>query len=76
MNFNDNIFAIREAGKNQKGNALELDVQRVQFNNWQRDLLQELMGVNSNLKSIKKRIEYALILIVLCAAFTFINPWL
>ena len=74
--MNDNIFTLGKAGKTEAGRVIEADVQRVQFNNWQRDVLQELKGINSNLGLQKKRLEYVAILIVVGIAFAFIYPWL
>ena len=73
--MNDNIFTLSEIGKGEASKSLESDVQRVQFNNWQRDVLQELKGINNNLGLLQKRTEYALVLIVAGATFAFFMPW-
>jgi hypothetical protein len=74
--MNDNVFTLGEAGKAAAGKALEADVQRVQFNNWQRDVIQELKGINTNLVVLKKRTEYVVALIIAGIAFAFIYPWI
>ena len=74
--MNDNIFTLGKAGKAEAGRVIESDIQRVQFNNWQRDLLQELKGINSNLRLLKKRTEYLVVLVVAGIAFAFVYPWL
>ena len=74
--MNDNIFTLGNAGKAEPGRVIEADVQRVQFNNWQRDVLQELKGINSNLELLKKYTKYVAILIVAGMVFAFIHPWL
>ena len=75
MKMNDNIFTLGKAGKAEPSRVIEADVHRVQFNNWQRDVLQELKGINSNLELLKKYTKYVAILIVAGVVFTFIHPW-
>ena len=76
MKMNDNIFTLGKAGKAEPARVTEEDVHRVQFNNWQRDVLQELKGINSNLELLKKYTKYVAILIVAGMVFAFIHPWL
>ena len=73
--MNDNIFTLGKAGKAEPGRVIEADVQRVQFNNWQREVLQELKGINSNLELFKKYTKYVAILIVAGVVFAFIYLW-
>lgn len=74
--MNDNVFTFSGTGKAEAGESLESDVQRVQYNNWQRDVLKELKGINNNLGLLKKRAEYSAVIIVAGIAFAFIHPWL
>ena len=74
--MNDNIFTLGKAGKAEPARVTEEDVHRVQFNNWQRDVLQELKCMNSNLDLLKKYTKYVAILIVAGVVFAFIHPWL
>ena len=73
--MNDNIFTLGKAGKAEPAIVIEEDVHRVQFNNWQRDVLQELKGINSNLDLLRKYTKYVAILIVAGMVFAFIHPW-
>ena len=75
MKMNDNIFTLGKAGKAEPARVTEEDVHRVQFNNWQRDVLQELKCMNSNLDLLKKYTKYVAILIVAGMVFAFIHPW-